>query len=216
MRPVWRVVPFLALAACPGPSTRPEPPEPQIQPHGTLADEVLFHPAYGKAELQRALIAERGAEAKGESQVTELETKEGTDDRLRFAQADLDVRRRFIASLEACEANGRYCPPRLDDPPWSFDPDADVQAPPKLDTPLRFDLTSWQKVSAELHGRACACRTMTCVDSLTAAIEQLETRPMPDVQGDETATQSIAWARECLFRLRGKKTTTIERPLVEE
>ena len=28
---------------------------------------------------------------------------------------------------------------------------------------------------------------------------------MPAVQGDEVASQSVTWARECLFRLRGKK-----------
>ncbi len=190
--------------------------EPLIEPHGQLADEVLYRPTYGKAELQRALITERGAEAQGEAAIGELEAKEGHDDRLRFAQADLEVRRRFIASLEACEVAGRFCPPRLDDPPWAFDPDPDIQQPPKLDTPLRFDLASWQKVAAELHGRACACRTMSCVDSMTVAIEQLETRPMPDVQGDETATQSITWARECLLRLRGKKPTRVATPVAGE
>ncbi len=215
MRPIWRVLPFLTLVACPGAGTQTQTTEPQIEARGQLADEVLYRPTYGKAELQRALITERGAEAKGESAVSELEAKEGYDDRLRFAQADLAVRRRFIASLEACESVGRYCPPRLDDPPWAFDPDPDVQQPPKLDTPLRFDLASWQKVAAELHGRACACRTLSCVDSMSVAIDQLESRPMPDVQGDDTATQSVAWARECLFRLRGKKTTTV-RPSIEE
>lgn len=209
-------MPFLALAGCPGPSVPPRTTEPQITPHAQLADEEVFRPTYGKSELQRALITERGAEAKGEALITELESKEGTDDRLRLAQDDLAVRRRFIASLESCEAAGRFCPPRLDDPPWTFDPDPDVQQPPKLDTPLRFDLASWQKVSAELHGRACACRTLACVDSVSVVIEQLETRPMPEVQGDETATQSITWARECLFRLRGKKATPVDKPLVDE
>jgi hypothetical protein len=223
MRPILRVVPFLAFvvasAACPGPGTQTQTAEPSIEPAGHLADEVLYRPTYGKAELQRALITERGAEAKGESQVAELEVKEGYDDRLRFAQADLAVLRRFIASLEACESEGRYCPPRLDDPPWAFDPDPDVQQPPKLDAPLRFDLASWQKIATELHGRACACRTQSCLDSMTVAIEQLEVRPMPDVhdvQGDEAATQSITWARECLFRLRGKKPTSVAKTVVEE
>jgi hypothetical protein len=220
MRPIQRLVPFLAsavvLGACPGTTTQTQTAEPQIEPSGQLADEVLFRPAYGRAELQRALITERGAEAKSETTIAELEAKEGFDDRLRFAQEDLAVLRRFITSLETCEAAGRYCPPRLDDPPWAFDPDPDVQQPPKLDTPLRFDLESWQKVSAELHGRACACRTLSCVDSMTVAIEQLETRPMPDVQGDDTATQSITWARECLLRLRGKKPTRAPKPLVDE
>ncbi|MGE0403127.1 MAG: hypothetical protein AB7T06_40850 [Kofleriaceae bacterium] len=219
MRPILRVLPFLTIVtmgACPKPGTQTQIAEPLIEPHGQLADEVLYRPTYGKAELQRALITERGAEAQGEATVGELEAKEGHDDRLRFAQADLEVRRRFIASLEACETAGRFCPPRLDDPPWAFDPDPDVQQPPKLDTPLRFDLASWQKVAAELHGRACACRTMSCIDSMTVAIEQLETRPMPEVQGDETATQSITWARECLLRLRGKKPTRVATPVADE
>ncbi len=216
MRPILRVVPFLALAGCPGPGTQTRSGSPDIQPTGQLADEVLYRPTYGTADLQKALIAERGAEARGEALVTELEAKDGTDDRLRLATADLAVRRRFIASLEACEATGRFCPPRLDDPPWAFDPDPDVQQAPKLDVALRFDLASWQKIASELHGRACACRTISCVDSMTVAIEQLEPRPMPEVQGDEAATQSITWARECLFRLRGKKATRVARTPVEE
>lgn len=167
-------------------------------------DDSLFRPAYGKAELQRALINERGSEATDENVVAELTAKEGHDDRLRFAQADLDVRRRFIASLEACEDSGRACPPRLDDPPWAYDTDPDVAAAAPLDAPVRFDLVSWRTVAAELHGRACACRKQTCVDSMQVAIDDLERRPMADVQGDDVATQSITWARECLYRLRGK------------
>ena len=80
-------------------------------------------------------------------------------------------------------------------------------APRVAELPLRFDLESWQKVAAELHGRACACRTIACVDSMGVAIDQLEPRPMPEVRGDEVASQSITRARECLFRLRGKKAT---------
>lgn len=184
---------------------------------GQLAADDLFKPAYGTSELQRALITERGAEASGERLVAELEAGSGTDDRLHVARADLAIRRRFIASLEACERTGQACPPRLDDPTWSFDPDPEggPQAP-KIDSPLRFDLESWQKVAAELHGRACACRTISCVDSMGVAIDQLEARPMAEVQGDEIASQSITRARECLFRLRGKKATPGLRPLTEE
>ena len=214
MRPFWVASAFLLCAACPGgggtqttggTTLVPDPP------HGSLADEDLFVPSYGKAELQKALIAERGAEATGEKNVTELETK-ATDtageDRLRVAMADLAVRRRFIASLEACEASGHACPPRLDDPVWSWDPDAPgPKQPPPVDADLRFDVASWQKLSAELFGRACACRTIYCVDGMTAAIDELESRPMPDVQGDEAASLSITRARECLFRRRGKKAT---------
>nr|MDQ3366399.1 hypothetical protein [Myxococcota bacterium] len=125
-------------------------------------------------------------------------------DQLRVARADLAVRRRFIAALEACERAGRWCPPRLDDPAWAFDPDPDRPVAPPLDAPLRFDVASWRTIALELFGRACACRTLGCVDSVGVAIDQLEPRPMPAVQGDEAASLSITRARECLFRLRGK------------
>jgi hypothetical protein len=186
-------------------------PDHPVGPAAHLADEDRYVPSYGKAELQRALIAERGAEATGERNVRDLEelvasgaTMAGSD-RLRVALSDLAVRRRFIATLEACEAQGQWCPPRLDDPPWMFDPDPEAAGTPTLDTPLRFDLESWRAVAAELHGRACACRTAGCIDSMNVAIEQLEKRPMPAVQSDDAATLSVTRARECLFRLAGKK-----------
>ena len=75
----------------------------------------------------------------------------------------------------------------------------------QLRSRLRFDLDSWRKLATELHGRACACRTIACVDSIDVAINELELRPMPVVQGDEMATESITRARQCLFRLRGKE-----------
>ena len=182
------------------------PAEPAV--HTTFAEEDRDAPAYGKPDLSRALIAERGAEATAERAVAELEAKDprtaADDDRLRVAAADLAVRRRFLASLEACEASGRWCPPRLDDPPWAYDPDPDAPRDPPLEATLRFDLASWQQVAAELHGRACACRTLACVDSVGVAIDQLEGRPMPEVRGDAAATLSITRARECLFRLRGR------------
>ena len=177
------------------------------QTRSEFAEEDHVTPTYGKAELQRALIAERAREASGEKLVAELEAKEGdvaADDRLRVALADLAVRRRFIASLERCEAETRHCPPRLDDPPWNFDPDPDRVGPPPITAPLRFDVESWRVVASELHGRACACRTISCIESLGVAIDELELRPMPEVQGDEAATISVTRARECLFRLRGK------------
>lgn len=211
MRPVLALGAFLGALGCGGGAGSRGPGGPggpgasDIPQGGQLADEELFRPTYGKAELQRALIAERAAEATAERTVADLEAGSGSDDRLRVALADLAVRRRFIASLEACEASGRACPPRLDDPAWAFDPDPDRPTDPKLDTPLRFDLESWRKVAAELHGRACACRTIACVDSVGVAIDQLELRPMREVQGDEVASQAITWARECLFRLRGKR-----------
>jgi hypothetical protein len=215
MRPLWVATAFLVFcAACPsggGTQTNGQLPFVPDPPRGSLADDDLFVPTYGKAELQKALIAERGAEATGERVVAELEGKpldQAGEDRLRVARADLAVRRRFITSLEACESSGRACPPRLDDPPFTWDPDpSGPKQPPPVDSDLRFDVASWQKLSAELFGRACACRTMYCVDGMTAAIDELESRPMPAVQGDELASLSITRARECLYRLRGKKAT---------
>lgn len=172
-----------------------------------LANEDHVVPTYGKQELSRVLIAERGREASGEKLIADLEARPSDpalDDRLRVALADLAVHRRFIATLESCEATGRYCPPRLDDPPWAYDPDPDRATAPPLDSGLRFDLASWRGITLELHGRACACRTLSCVDSLGVAIDELEPRPMSEVQGDEAATASLTRARECLFRLRGK------------
>jgi len=181
--------------------------------HSELADEDRFTPSYGKPELSKALIAERAAEATAEKTVGELEAqasakdlRDAADDRLLVAQADLAVRRRFIAALEACEASGRWCPPRLDDPPWAFDVEGDK--PPPLDAPLHFELAPWRAIAAELHGRACACRTLACVDGVGIAIDQLEAKPVKDVLGDDAATLSITRARECLFRLRGKRATS--------
>jgi hypothetical protein len=217
VRPLVAFLASLALG-CPGPGApKQRLPDDPIT-HTELADEDRYTPGYGKPELSKALIAERGAEATAEKVVAELEAKETLDtageDRLRVAAADLAVRRRFIAALEACEASGRWCPPRLDDPPWAFDPDPDRPTAPPLDAPLRFDEESWRKITAELHGRACACRTIACVDSVGVAIDQLEPRPMAQVQGDEAASLSITRARECLFRLRGK-TAPVPGPPVE-
>ncbi len=190
---------LLALAACSGGSAKPAGPT-DITYHSSLAADEEIPPPYGKAELQKALIAERAAEATGERAVTEAEA--GDADALRVALADLAVRRRFIQILELCEANARMCPPRLDDPTWQYAVDADTD--PKLDVPLRFDLDSWKKVAAELHGRACVCRTLHCIDSMETAIARLEIRPMPDVQSDDVATIEVTKARECLMRLRGR------------
>ena len=199
------------LAGCPGPGGGlPPPANPEEAAHSTLADEDAYKPSYGRAELQRALISERGTEASLERRVADLETRQETasnqafDDQLRVANADLGVRRRFIASLEACEAAGRWCPPRLDDPPWAFDPDADPPADPPMSAALRFDLDSWRTIAAELHGRACACRTLACVDSVGVAIDELEPRPMPTVRSDEESAVELTRARECLTRLRGR------------
>jgi hypothetical protein len=212
MTGAWLVV----LVGCSSPAVvRPPPSDPQQASHSELADEDSYKPAYGKAELQKALTAERGAQTSAERRVGELEARPADtagDDQLRVATADLAVRRRFIATLEACEAAERWCPPRLDEPPWAFDPDPDRPAEPPMTAPLRFDLESWRSLAAELHGRACACRTIACIDSLGVAIDQLELRPSREVQGDDAATVSITRARECLFRLRGKSTTRRRSP----
>jgi hypothetical protein len=200
-----RLALVLAILGCKSGSA-PRGVADEVTYHGVaaMADDDLYKPTYDKAELQRALTAERAAEATAEQRLRELEDK-GDYDVLRFATADLGVRKRFIASLAACDATGQACPPRLDDPAWTFELEADVD--PKLDTPLRFDVDSWRKVAAELHGRACACRTIACVDSMFVAIDRLEKRPMPDVQSDDAAAMSIVRARDCLYRLRGLRGT---------
>ncbi len=203
-----RLAIFVALmGACGHGDTFHVPPPTDHGEHTSaeLASDDDFVPTYGKPELERALIAERGREAKAEKAVADLEATGadvGSSDPMRTAVADLAVRRRFIVALEACQSRDRNCPPRLDEPAWSYDYDS--ADPPPLDAPLRFDLASWQKVAAELHGRACACRTIACVDGVGVAIDELEKKPMADVAGDEAASLSVTRARQCLFRLRGK------------
>lgn len=164
-----------------------------------MAGDDDVKPSYSKAELERALIAERGAEATNERRVADAEAK-GGDDALRVATADLGVRRRFIVMLETCQASGQLCPPRLDDPGPAIPPDP------------RFDLADWRELAADLHGRACACRTLACVDTLDDLIDQLEPRPIQDVRGDDQASAALTGARECLFRLRGKAVAKISAP----
>lgn len=200
---VARVWTLFTIAACSGglpPSRAPGAGDQGIVTHAAFPDdEDAVAPSYGKSELERALASERAALDAAEKHAVEVE---GDSEALRVALADLAVRRRFVASLEDCQANGRHCPPRLDDPPWSYD--VDSAALPKLDNALRFDLEDWRKVADELHGRACACRTLVCIDSLAVAIDVLEKRPMPEVEADDAASVSIVKARECLFRLRGR------------
>lgn len=192
----------MTLAACGAPPRSHFETSATDLTHSQLAASDDVHPSYGPRDLERALITERGAEATNERRVEDAEAK-GDDEGLRTATADLAVRRRFIASLEACQQTGRLCPPRLDDPPWTYDYATDG-AKPALDTPLRFDLADWQAMTTELHGRACACRTILCVDSMDVALDELETRPTDDVRADDQATAALMHARECLFRLRGK------------
>src|SRR5262249_42289740 len=136
------------IVACSAPQRPPYQGATQ-EGHSGLADDDEVKPTYGKAEIEKALIAERGAEATDERRVAELEAK-GDPDALPGALADLGVRGRFIAALELCQSGGHWCPPRLDEPP-------------PLGTGLRFDLDDWQKLAADLHARACACRTIACI-----------------------------------------------------
>ena len=203
MRPLWLAAAFLA---CGGGTVRaPQPWPAPGEARGEFAEPDRFVPSYERADISRALERERGAEASAERMIAELAAREPSpaiEDQLRVARADLEVRRRFIHTLETCQASGRWCPPRLDDPPWSYDPDPPQPVAPPVTAPLRFDLASWRTLAAELHGRACACRTLACVDSVGVAIHDLEQRPMPAVQGDDIASLSITRARECLHRLR--------------
>ena len=199
---------LVAVAGCGGPAAVSPPAAPRAardRAHAGFAAEELYRPPYGKEELAAALTAERAAATVNERQLGELEARSAPgDDRVRAAEADLAVRRRFVAALEACADDGRWCPPRLDDPPWSYPPETALAADPPMTAELRYDLASWRALAAELHGRACACRTRACVESLDVAIDQLEPRPVAVVRGDEVATARLTWARECLFRLRGK------------
>lgn len=194
----------------------PAPEQPSETARAVMAAEDMFSPAYSKSELQKALIAERLAVADADRVLGELEARPpgaAADAEIRIAGVDRAVRGRFLTALEACESSGRWCPPRLDDPAWTYEIDADEPADPPMTATLRFDLDSWRALAAELHGRACACRTIACVDSVGVAIDRLETRPVPQVRGDDVATTSITRARECLFRLRGKAAFRLTAPL---
>jgi hypothetical protein len=191
----------LLLTAC-GHGAASQPPVAPVGPAGELAPDDEPPPTYGRAEIQSALTYERGVESALLRQLEELDAADD-DSRRGEVVADLAVRRRAIAILERCDANGRMCPPRLDVPNWEHPVDADRD--PTLDVPLRFDLDGWRKVASELHWRACGCRTAQCIESVEVAIADLEVRPMTDVQQDDTALISIVRARECLMRLAGKR-----------
>lgn len=209
------MIALVTVVGCGGPAEPPPavPAPAAAAQHSALADEDSLRRPYTKPALQDALTAERATEASLAHRVAEMaaRTEAGAsahalamDDEWRAAVADLAVRRRFIATLEACAASGRWCPPRLDDPPWQYDISAGRPGDPPLTAPLRYDLASWRAIADELYGRACACRTLGCVDSLSIAIDELEPRPMPRVASDERAATAITRARECLFRLRGR------------
>lgn len=194
----------LALVACTRGSAPSHPSPESPERHTTLAPPLEDEPSppYDRAAIANALTVERAAEARDERVLTDAEAS-GDGDRLRVARANLAVRRRFIATLELCEAHGRLCPPVLDDAPLR--PALASYAEPDNASGLRFDLESWRAIAVEVQGRACACRSVSCIETLDDLIDQLEVRPMPDVRADETASESLTRARECLFRLRGKR-----------
>ena len=59
------VLVIVTVVACGGPG-RVQALETPAPPTASLAEEDNFRPTYGPSELQRALIAERGAEATNE------------------------------------------------------------------------------------------------------------------------------------------------------
>jgi hypothetical protein len=193
----------LLLATCACSHGGASAPAADIQYHTSRFAEDDGPAPYARAELQQTLTAEREEVARAEHEKSDSEREAGDDDHLRVLIANLAVRRRFVQTLELCDANAVMCPPRLQEQSWSYAADSDTDPP--LDAPMRFDLDSWRKVADELYGRACGCRTIDCLDSIDAAIARLELRPMPDVQADEQASLSITRARECTMALRGKR-----------
>ena len=70
VRPAWVLGAFLSCGGGGGPTRIPDQP---IRTGAKLADDDQFVPTYGKPELQRALISERGAEATDERKVHDIE-----------------------------------------------------------------------------------------------------------------------------------------------
>src|SRR4051812_31126764 len=92
------------LAACTHGSTASRGgtgPGDEIEMHSTFVADDEPAPTYEAAAVQKALIAERAAEAHGERELGDAEAS-GDTDRLLTARADLAVRRRFISMLEVC------------------------------------------------------------------------------------------------------------------
>jgi hypothetical protein len=170
--------------------------DPNLATHETFLTEDDIAPSgYGRPDLDRAIAAEHAALDTADTALATLAND---------PKPDRGVRQRFVATLESCRDSNRRCPPRLDDRPFAYDPASDKD--PKLDTPLRFDLEDWRNVTAELHERACACRTLACVDAVDAAMNALEARPMPQVTADDAAITSLTRARACAMRLRGRRS----------
>src|ERR1041385_6214814 len=117
--------PALALAgclvACGGTPARPAV-TPVADTAHEFADEPV-KPTFDKAALDAALATERDKQTALEQQIAALEAVPTVDDQLRSALDELGVRRRFIATLQACAATGRDCPPRLDAPAGTSGPE---------------------------------------------------------------------------------------------
>ncbi|MEZ4361359.1 MAG: hypothetical protein R3B48_14330 [Kofleriaceae bacterium] len=173
-------------------------PTAHVEPLDPDATEV--RPSYGAAELAQAIAEDRRAVAALDAELAGLHAQRGKTVEAALRQADLGVRRRHLLALEACQADGRWCPPQLR-MSWTIREDADV--PVSLDAELRFDRESWRTLSKELWARGCDCRSMQCVDAMTQTIDVLEARPTPEVQGDHDASSALTAARGCLWRLRG-------------
>lgn len=179
--------------------------DPNLATHeGFLADDDGASPRYSRADLDKAIAGEHAALDAADAQLATLAADARPDDAAAALLADRGVRARFVTWLEACRDGGKSCPPRLDERPFTYDLASDKD--PKLDVPLRFDLADWRLMTAELHERACACRTLTCVDALDAVANALEARPMPQVTADDAAIASLTRARMCLMRLRGRRS----------
>jgi hypothetical protein len=179
--------------------------DPNLATHDVFLTEDDVAPSrYGRTDLDRVIAAEHAALDTADAALATLANDPKPDDALAGALADRGVRQRFVATLESCRDSNRRCPPRLEDRPFTYDLASDKD--PKLDVPLRFDLEDWRNVTAELNERACACRTLACVDALDAAMNALETRPMPQVSEDDAAATSLTRARACAMRLRGRRS----------
>ncbi len=163
--------------ACGGPNTFKPPPPGDHGTHGSeLADDDEYKPPTARPRLDRALITERGLEAAAERIMGELEAA-GNIEKLEAARGDLAVRRRFIATLEACAASKRKCPPRRADPPFALVIDGRATPPP-----ARHSAALRSRGLAEGHRWSCtvarvrAARWRASMVS-KVAIAQLETQP---------------------------------------
>src|SRR5262245_13398422 len=98
-----RLALLLAIVACRHGSTPHAGDTDTFTVHTALATDDDYKPTYEKAELQRVLSSERSAVAAAESRAGDLDSETGDPQQLQLVRQDLAVRRRFVASLEACE-----------------------------------------------------------------------------------------------------------------